>query len=65
MLESLAAWIPLIVILAIFLLFLRYTKRTREKYMGDMQKMNEDVINLNREMVAQLREIKEILRDRA
>ena len=33
--------------------------------MGDMQKMNEDVINLNREMVAQLREIKEILRDRA
>jgi len=66
--ELLFAWLPLIVIVIGYLVYARYTQRSYwANYKGHIDRVeaiNDRLIASNADIVAELREIKEILKDR-
>lgn len=64
MAEALIAWLPLIVILGVFLGLGIYQMRKHQGHVDQVTDINNELVAINREMIAELREIKELLRDR-
>jgi hypothetical protein len=62
--EALVAWLPLILILAVWIGFVAYRLRINGKHVDQMRSMNDELLTINRQMIAELRAIKEILKDR-
>ena len=62
--ESFFAWLPLIVIFGLLIVLAAYQMRSYGKHVDRVQTINDEILAINREMIAELREIKEILRDR-
>jgi hypothetical protein len=58
------AWLPLFVILAGFLGLGILSSRTYRKQVDRVENINAEILANNRQLVAELREIKEILKDR-
>lgn len=63
--ETLAAWLPLVIILAAFFFWARTAKKQYQKHIDDVNGVNQQIVDTNREMIAELQEIKQILKDQS
>lgn len=61
--ETLAAWLPLIIILVVFVFWGRAAKKQYQKHIDEVNGVNQQIVDTNREMIAELREIKQVLKD--
>ena len=67
MVEILVAWLPLIVLLGFFGFIFYKSKQQYADYKNHVEKVNsvnQQIVETNREMIAELKEIKNIVRDR-
>jgi hypothetical protein len=64
MAELIAAWLPIVVIAVVFGLVMRYSAKSYARHVDRVQAINDETLAINREMIAELREIKELLKDR-
>lgn len=64
MVELLLAWLPLIVIFAILIWFGVGQTRSYQRHVEEVKAVNDELVAINRKMVAELGEIKTILKDR-
>lgn len=62
--EAFVTWLPLIVIFVLFIVLGAYQMRGYGRHVDRVQSINDEILAINREMISELREIKEILRDR-
>lgn len=62
--EAFLAWLPLLLIIAAVVVMARYQMSSYRKHVDRVEASNGELVTLNREMVAELREIKEVLRER-
>ena len=66
--EFVATWAPLILFVAFFVFIASRMSRKQmgaySEHVAEVKAINDELIALNREMVAELREIKQILKDR-
>ena len=62
--SDLVVWLPLVLLLVAFGLFLRRSTRTYYEHVNQVNAVNQAIVDTNNEMIAELREIKDILRDR-
>lgn len=63
MLEALIAWLPFVLIIGVFLWFSVSQMRSYKKHVDRVQTINDEILEINQAMIAELREIKEILKD--
>lgn len=63
--ETLAAWLPLIIILVVFVFWARAAKKQYQKHVDEVNGVNQQIVDTNREMIAELREIKQVLKDQS
>ena len=61
--EHIATWLPLIVLLVVFGLWGRSANRRYKLHIDDVNAVNQQIVDTNREMIVELREIKQILKD--
>ena len=61
--SDLIVWLPLVLFLAAFGFFLRRSTRTYYEHVDQVNAVNQAIVDTNKEMIAELREIKDILRD--
>lgn len=64
MLESLLAWAPLALFAGVFIWFGIRQMNSYHAHVEEVKHINDELIVLTREMAAELREIKQILKDR-
>lgn len=64
MIELLAAWLPLVVIMAVVIGFGVKQSRSYQRHVDEVRKINDEILDANRRMVAVLEEIKTLLTDR-
>ena len=68
MMDIIAAWLPFVVVVSLFLgIGLWISKHQMRRYgehVDQVNAVNDELKAINREMLAELREIKEILKDR-
>ena len=65
--DDLIAWLPLLVIfavLAVFMVLAIRQSRSYGRHVDRVHSINDEILTTNREMISELREIKELLRDR-
>lgn len=62
--EAFLGWLPLIVIFVLLIVLAVYQMRSYGRHVDRVQTINDEILALNREMIGELRQIKEILRDR-
>ena len=62
--EAFLAWLPLIFFLVLFVALAVYQMRSYGRHVDRVQTINDEILAINREMIGELRQIKEILRDR-
>jgi hypothetical protein len=58
------AWLPLGVILLVFGLVGWLSTRSYSRHVAEVNAVNQAIVDTNREMIAELREIKQVLKDR-
>lgn len=63
--ETLAAWLPLLVILAVFLFWARAARKQYQRHVDEVNGVNQQIVDTNRDMIAELQEIKQILKDQS
>lgn len=63
MLETLLAWLPLVIIMVAVVFFSRRSMKSYAAHVAHVEKINNELVEINREMIAELREIKQILKD--
>lgn len=63
MIEFLVAWLPFIVIMMVLFFFLRVSQRKYAGHIDEVNRINQEILETNREMIAELREIAKILKD--
>ena len=56
--------LPLLLLIGAGVLLSRYQMKSYGKHVDKVEAINNELITLNRDMVAELRQIKEILKDR-
>lgn len=61
--ETLAAWLPLLVILAVFFFWARTAKKQYQRHIDEVNGVNQQIVDTNRDMIVELQEIKQILKD--
>ncbi|WP_417579298.1 hypothetical protein [Pelagibacterium sp.] len=62
--ELFAAWLPFIILVVVFVVLSRLAQRSYKKHVDDVNAVNQAIVDTNRGMIAELREIKQILKDR-
>ena len=62
--DALSFVLPLLLLLGVIFLIARYQMRSYGKHVERVENINDELVSLNRQIVVELREIKEILRDR-
>ena len=62
--EAFLGWLPLIVIFVLFIALAVHQMRSYGRHVDRVQTINDEILAINREMIGELRQIKEILRDR-
>lgn len=63
-LDALIAWLPLVVIFLVFIALGSHQMRSYKQHVDQVTDINNELVAINREMISELREIKEILKDR-
>lgn len=58
------AWLPLILIMGGYLVYARYAQRGYRQHIDRVEAINDRLVDSNSQIIAELRDIKEILRDR-
>ena len=61
--DGLVAWVPLALFVALFAFFFRRSTRSYYEHVDQVNAVNQAIVDTNKEMIAELREIKEILRN--
>lgn len=61
--ETFAAWLPLLIILIAFFVWARSAKKHYQGHVDEVNAVNQQIVDTNREMIAELKEIKQILKD--
>ena len=62
--ELISAWGPLLVIYILIIAFWIMARRSYQKHVNEVNAVNQAIIDTNKEMIVELREIKKILKDR-
>ncbi|SKA35582.1 hypothetical protein [Consotaella salsifontis] len=58
-------WLPIILLIAVMVWLMQRSRRTMARHVAETEAINERILEANRDIVTELREIKLILRDRA
>ncbi|MBO6639680.1 MAG: hypothetical protein JJ920_18110 [Roseitalea sp.] len=61
--ELIAAWLPFLVLLAVVWVGYRYSMKHYRSHVDEVNAVNQQIVDTNREMIAELKEIKQILKD--
>ncbi len=68
MADLVAAWLPVVFVVALFLggawWVSRQQMRSYGQHVAEVKAINDEIVATNRDMIAELREIKQILKDR-
>ncbi len=64
MIEQVVAWSPLIIVVVAVAITGRMSMKSYSDHVARVEAINQDLVKMNSEMVAELREIKHILKDR-
>ncbi|MEL6437537.1 MAG: hypothetical protein AAFP99_12175 [Pseudomonadota bacterium] len=60
--DVIATWLPLVIIFGAFAFFMRSSMRQYYKHVDEVNAVNQQIVDTNREMLAELKAIKEELR---
>ncbi|MEO1745134.1 MAG: hypothetical protein AAFR13_01245 [Pseudomonadota bacterium] len=60
--DVIATWLPLVIIFGAFAVFMRSSMRQYYKHVDEVNAVNQQIVDTNREMLAELKAIKEELR---
>ena len=63
MAEAIIAWLPLLALVALFLSLVARSQKSYKRHVDEVNAVNQQIVDTNREMIAELREIKELLKD--
>ena len=63
MVELIAAWLPLAIIIVVVVIMGRLSMKSYSNHVARVEQINQENTALTREMVAELREIKQLLKD--
>ncbi|MBV6657448.1 MAG: hypothetical protein KI785_06730 [Devosiaceae bacterium] len=61
--DHFATWGPLVLLLVVFLVWGRSAQSKYKQHVDDVNAVNQQIVDTNREMIAELKEIKQILKD--
>lgn len=61
--ELFAAWLPFLLIVTAFALWGRSANKKYRQHVDEVNAVNQQIVDTNREMIAELKEIKQILKD--
>lgn len=59
MAELIGTWLPLVIIIVVFLLFSMKAKRDYKKHIDEVNQVNQQIIDTNKEMIGVLEEIRD------
>lgn len=59
MAELIGTWLPLVIIIVVFLLFSTKAKRDYKKHIDEVNQVNQQIIDTNKEMIGVLEEIRD------
>lgn len=62
--EAFLAWLPLIVIAIVFAALMRWSMVSYGRHVTKVESINDELVTINRAMIAELRDIKQLLKDR-
>lgn len=65
MTELLIAWLPLILLLVVFGLFVSRQQKKYEQHVEEVNAVNREIVTTNREIIAKLEEIRVLLDKKA
>lgn len=60
--ESLLAWLPLLVIFLLLVIFARKSNSTYQKHIDEVNAVNQQIVDTNKEMIGVLEDIRDELR---
>ena len=60
-----AAWLPFLFLLAFLFFFARSANKHYRQHVDEVNVVNQQIVDTNREMIAELKEIKQILKDQS
>ena len=63
MVEFIVAWAPLALVIIIMVAMARLSMKSYSRHVARVEEINKDLTALTQEMVAELREIKQLLKD--
>lgn len=64
LIELVVTWLPLVVLLVAWVILMRKGNRQYREHVGEVNKINAEILAANREMLVELREIRKALEDR-
>lgn len=64
LISLLVNWLPLLVLLVAWVYFMRRANRNYKAHVAEVNGVNAQILEANREMLAELREIKAVLKDK-
>ena len=62
---TIATWLPFIILLVAVFFFMRSANRHYRSHVDEVNAVNQQIVDTNREMIAELKEIKQILKDQS
>ncbi len=65
MADILAAWLPLLLLIAVVIWLMRRSRRAMDRHVADTEAINNRILEASRETVEELRHIRKILEDRS
>lgn len=63
MVELVVAWAPLVIIFVLVIVMGRLSMKSYSSHVARVEEINKDLVVMTQEMVAELREIKQLLKD--
>lgn len=63
MVELVVAWAPLVIIFVLVIVMGRLSMKSYSNHVARVEEINKDLVVMTQEMVAELREIKQLLKD--
>lgn len=62
--DLVGAWLPVVLLIAVTVWLMQRSRRSMARHVGDTEAINNRILEANREIVLELREIRQILKDR-
>lgn len=63
--EMIGVWLPFIILIGVVLFLIRAGNRQYRVHVDEVNAVNQQIADTNREMIAELKEIKQILKDQS